>query len=782
MAEMAAQNTPQQAQTAAPPPAKPQGYGDNGENLPVELQNCLRELLKGLEEADLTARRLEVRKLLQRRLYFRGEQYMWWNEKQGIFVPPWEKPTADENEQEPAFQHVTNIFQATQLSLGAVLAQNRVPARFWPQDPHQPKDVSTAKNATKVVDLVHRNNRSNELADEASYLLAVDGFVGAYVRYVTDGERFGYDTEPVMEEVETEVAPEHAYCPQCDEQMPLDAAPFGVCPQCGGEVEIRPPEMALVPRQVGEKEVERGQEVITLYGAMNLRRSMKASEQSQFLYFTLLEDVHKAEICSLYPHLEEKLKSETGPLATDDAYEALARRLLLEGTTRASGTSGEKDLGVYRRSWIRPRAFYAIADKEKRAELMESFPKGCMVEFFGEAYCAARAEGLDEKWVTLHGMPGQGEGQIRETYMSAMIPIQDQTNDLANLHFETFMMGVPEGFADENAIDWQSRKQQGALPGNLSPVQGMTPNTDIRAKLMFSPAAEPSVASVQYRDTLLGPIREFISGDFPALHGGSDQGTDTASGLQLLRNQALGRIGRVWKRLQEFWARVDLLAVKCFAKNRSGAVEAAVLGDSGDFMGETLDPEELNGNVSAYPEVDRQYPILQTQIAGVLANLMGNEAVLPLIAGSPENLSYTLRELGVSELKVPGEDSRVKQLREIELLLQQQPMLAPGMDGIPVPMPSIAPDDVLDNHQVEEQAGIEWANSEAGQKARAENPPGFENVKLHIMAHQQMRKMKELQQAVVEQAVGGGGPANDLAGAEEIPEPKIDEGAANGSA
>jgi hypothetical protein len=50
-------------------------------------------------------------------------------------------------------------------------------------------------------------------------------------------------------------------------------------------------------------------------------------------------------------------------------------------------------------------------------------------------------------------------------------------------------------------------------------------------------------------------------------------------------------------------------------------------------------------------------------------------------------------------------------------------------------VPSIPIDLLFDNHAVELEECRRWANSDAGQIARVENPAGFANVRAHAEAH-----------------------------------------------
>src|SRR5262245_6940708 len=196
---MATLDNPLMTTGTPPPPVDPT-------QLPRRLWYPLWQLLMQLETDDEIPRRYEVREILKRRLFYRGEQYWFWNEDVGSWLPPNQGPAflGDEFE-EPAFQHVTNIVQSTLNSLASVLSQNNTAARFWPSKPSKPQDVQMAKNSSKVVDYIHRNVDWQNLVDGVTYFMGTDGFIGSYSRYVSDGERFGHDEHEILAEFETAV-------------------------------------------------------------------------------------------------------------------------------------------------------------------------------------------------------------------------------------------------------------------------------------------------------------------------------------------------------------------------------------------------------------------------------------------------------------------------------------------------------------------------------------------------------------------------------------------------
>lgn len=776
-------------------PAAPNPTQGNGSDPPETLQIALRELLLDMEMQDEVPRRYEIREILKRRLFFRGEQYWWWNADQGMWMPPTQVPLGDLNDfEQPAFQHVTNIIQATLLGLSSVLSQNNTNSNFSPQKASDPKDVQTAKNASKVVDLIHRNNDWANLVDQQAYFMGTDGFLGSYSRYVSDGEKFGTDERDVLEPTEVPLGNPSVQCADCGYSAEGSTETEPTCPQCGQPLTDIPAETATIPQKIGTVKIPKGQEVVTFVPALQLKRTMWADDQSEFLYMDWITDLHKAKAMQTYPEKADKIASASGGESdggTVNTYERIARRLLYLGSGRHTGVM-LKDLGTFRRAWIRPAAFWSIPghhDGEQvpctRCQLLQQFPEGTHVVFFNDVFCEARNESMDEKWETMHTMPG--EGQLRETLISSIMPIQEQLNDAINLLFEICMYGVPEGFGSEKLLDYEARSKQTASAGNLTPVN--TDGQDIRASLLFTPPTEPSQGMMKYIDMLLNAIPQMLSGYFPALFGGDTGGNDTARGISIQRNQAMGRIGRAWRRMQVFLANTDAKAVRCFAKNRTEDVEVAKQSPSGNYDSDLIRLEDLQGNVTAYPEVDAQYPTLQSDIRALITSLYNEAPGNPLslqIFSSRANLEYTFKTLGATEIEIPGAQQEKKTYKDIEQLITEQPQqgepLPPqppspanpeGTPAQPGPLiPSIIPDPDVDDLKVAAETCKTWLISDAGIEAAGTNPAGYANVKSYLKACTQLAKQQEFQQLVAAQAMQGQGPVNDLGGAEHLSAPK----------
>src|SRR5205807_130681 len=77
-------------------------------------------------EEGIVARRHEIRRIRQARLFWQGMQYAWWNPNDMNWHLPFEQRSSDDRalEEMPRYQFVTNFYQGFGLSFIAVLSQN----------------------------------------------------------------------------------------------------------------------------------------------------------------------------------------------------------------------------------------------------------------------------------------------------------------------------------------------------------------------------------------------------------------------------------------------------------------------------------------------------------------------------------------------------------------------------------------------------------------------------------------------------------------------------------
>jgi hypothetical protein len=751
-----------------PPP-----YGPNNEQLPGPLQQALKGLLDELARENIYARRQEIRKVRQARLFWKGKQYIWWSERDQAFHTPFDTSGTQSDaagDDMPRYQYVTNIYQPFGLSLMAALSQAIPQTRLFPESPSDERDITTAKAGSKVIEYLERSNDARGLLQDMAFYLYTDGKVGGYVRYVMDGQRFGFREMDIFEEAQVAIAPAKAVCPECAWEGTIEAAADGMvapassrrgfdlapetttdgknagetpalpreCLQCGAaltDADITPAETVGVPRRVGTERVPNGQEVISIVGALELKTPLWAREQHEFPYLIWGIEAHISKLKAAYPHVAEQILP--GGLGGDSEYERIARLTVAQGSTMIEQTGDVlANLVTFHRAWLRPWAFYAIEDSPTRRQLLELFPDGCYVAFAGETYCESRNENLDDHWRILHAMPG--DGQDRPALGESLIPVQERLNDLANIAIETYEYGIPATFVDAEIIDLEALEEQTSAPGAMYPVHPR-PGQPVGAAFYATPQAAVSPDMLRHMADLFGPVAQFVTGAFPALFGGEMENQKTASGYAMARDQAMGRLGLPWGRIRKFYSDLILLALECFRRNRTEDLELPVVSSSGDWSAESIHLADLSGRVRVYPEADENFPVSWTQQRQAflqLLQLLGADPTFQRAMTDPENMAVLKHLVGLDDLALPGDEARVKQYREIEQLLLEPPQIsADPLTGILRIEPSIRPDTFADDHAAELATCKRWMSSDAWQRARVENPQGFLNVRAHAIAH-----------------------------------------------
>jgi hypothetical protein len=406
---------------------------------------------------------------------------------------------------------------------------------------------------------------------------------------------------------------------------------------------------------------------------------------------------------------------------------------------------------------MRAAAFEMLEKGNDQDELKEIFPDGVRVRVDNGVYTWSEPAKMDECWAVCHPMPG--DGQFRNAVGSSMVSIQERFNDLVNITQDTYEYGIPAAWYDDELIDVDGIKRQRSRPGARYPVT-RRPGEAMGENFFFEPAATVSADMLAFMKEMMGDLGQFLTGAFPALFGGNTGGNDTARGIATQRDQAMGRMGIVWRPIKKFWAQIMEQAIRLGAKMRQqeggGDMSIAIPDEHGNMETTAVRIEELQGQIFCYPESDENFPESYTAKRANLMQLLGSPiAASPLVqamAAQPDNLQIIHDAIGIEELEIPGTDSRLKALTTINLLLESSPVPTPipvpGPDGQPAvnqqtgqpltqpgPLgPSLQPDPDTDDLMIEGQEYKRWINSPEGQAAKQQNQPGFANVKLYFMA------------------------------------------------
>ncbi|HXI43458.1 MAG TPA: hypothetical protein VNH83_25985 [Bryobacteraceae bacterium] len=613
-----------------------------------------------------------------------------------------------------------------------------------PKSAWREEDLATAKAASDICDLIESNNKLKLLAIREAYLGWTQGMWGGYVRYLVD-KKFGTHKEPIMEMSTVKVEDDYFECPQCHAKTPEEAVVGSgqlACPQCStplDQADFHEGETAEVPVVSGSKTYPDGQEVISIYGALNLKVMPQANSQDETLYLVCVEEKHRAALRAAFPEKAKEIDFSEG--SAEDTYERRARLQLFggvggQGRTTSGYTMPFSSLLTYKRAWLRPEAFWDIDDEEVRDELLAKLPDGARIDIAGKVCLRVTPEDMDTCWCLCMPMPGQGA--YREPWGWSCLDSQKQFNNVDNLIAEYMERAAftPIAFNSE-LVNGEALQGKIAEPGSFIPVKLEKGGRQYKLDELFHEFKSTMSENVMSRRKDMVEAMQSVSGAQPALWGGGIQHIDTASGYQQALNQTLGQYMLLWAAVTEFHSSLMLLAVECFRRNRDQDTDLTVVEKSGEFAAKYIRLDQLKGNILAEPEADDGFPSTWSETVDRLVGLAKNPQIaeqLQQLFALPSNAPLARRFIGIPELVFPLEQSREKQWREIDALLDGQSTPDP-LNLNPYGIPSQPVHIWTDNHEVEMATIQEWCDDDKGITASKENPLGFNNVMAHFLAH-----------------------------------------------
>jgi len=704
-----------------------------------ELQKTLYSLYIKCVSEDRYPRLVEVKDVKQAEFYWGGRQYVWWSTQDKSWQLPNQAQAVNYGDLNlddmPRFEFVTNIYQARGLMVIGAVAGAPPRVRFFPADADNAADLETADGRTKLARLIQRWNPVQKMLQEEVYHAWTGGFIAYWTRYVGDGEKFGVDSLDILSEGSEDTG-DTILCPQCGWASPADQAmPPIPCPECGNELtadDIVPGEPIPMPEDGGTIDAPKGRQVISVYGALNCKRPQHVQDQSEFHYFAIEREVHYSTLRAAFDEKADEIKPGLA-FGADDSFERNARLSVAENTKLLTQTgSAQSALCTYAVVWFRPSSFWMIDDKAKREELLQLFPRGCRVELCGSTYLKSEAQSMDDCVVTTHVMPGRG--QHRPGIGTAMLSIQDRVNTFSNIEAETYEYGIPITYRASDTWNADADEDQRSAPG-LEVEVYLQPGAQIQNRIMQVRADTASPTMQAHEQQLMGPVSDEISGAYPALSGASAPGStpETLGQQAMQRDQAMGRMGVFYVNLKQAHADILTLACRTLEQNIDGVVKSPVLGDSGDFESDSVDVTAMEGEAEAYPEGDENFPELWNQQRATMTQIM-DSPFGPQLVKEADNAELFGKLTGIPDLKIPGVDSRRKQLKEIgEIIKSLTPTEQQPMGGVPM----VEVDPEVDEHEVEAGTCKSYLNSSKGQKLKLENPMAWMAIKQHMQQHLQ---------------------------------------------
>ena len=703
--------------------------------VPDEWKTILSSLLQKCELEDEAVHYAWVRKAKRLELYFNNIVTLFWDNLQN----DWSIPNWDDKEAEGVPPRIINIYRPHGESIIAALTVGVPSVLFFPSDADNADDIDKAENFSSLAKLVQKHNKAKLLYIKILSIFFNQGTPFVYTYSKTD-RKFGfYQVEETSLESQTSYNHE---CPICGQQFgegSQDSTSMQ-CPSCGQQVntEVTPQTVQVpVPIQVNK---EKARVIIDPFGVLNVKVPYSARTQEHCGFLILKFDQSIASLRSIFcipgPNGEEPLVEGIESTTADTSVDSSVRYPSVFLNNQPQNTA------VVRCVWYRPWQFELIVGSKEglyRQEvdaIKQKYPMGVYVIYINNEAVEINGEDMDDHWTM--GLDPRSASIHGEPLGTNLAMIQDINAEIDELELQTMEHGISELFIASDAIDFNKYANNQAKPGNITQTF-KEPGKNIGDNFFETRTAQlsPEVAALtqKYKN-----LAEFVTGDFPTVYGGSVPGTSTATEYTKSQNQALQRLGTISAIASQLWADVIGKAVKEYAQVLNYD-EKLTEKNAGGFQSTNIDHMALKvGEVGeCEPEFSELLPISSGQIKDTLMQLVqSKDEMLMALLSHPQNNELIKKALGIPELYIPGINDRTKQYREISLLLQQQPQQSPNS---PLGAESSIPPEEFDDHNVEMEVCKVWLNSSKGQKAKDENPPGYQNVVLHWKAHQMMLQM-----------------------------------------
>jgi hypothetical protein len=753
-----------------------------------ELDDDIKALLKSIvdhfDDEDRGVRDRQIRQWRRLKLLWENIQNAYYSEVAHDWRVPESERSGEESDQ-GYYDKPVNVFRAYLESIIAALSVTVPSVTCYPDDADNPIDITTAKAGDKIAELIYRHNNTPLLWLHALFIFCTEGMTACY-NYTHEDKKYGtYEEKQYEDQTQQQQA---SICPNCGAEMsdptittqqqnkfqpgPEDVPADNVlqeadlCPSCAQMVV---PDLqnqtVTVTRMVGVTNHPKARVCMEVYGGLFVKVPVWARNQADCSYLIWSYETHYANVLEQYSELRDKISKGS---SNYDLYEQWGRT-----SPQYRGEHPVNNVTV-RNCWLRPAAFNVL-NKDESEKVLKLYPDGVKVTVVNDQVAYAENESLDDHWTVTYNPLSD---YIHFDPLGLLLTsVQDITNDLISLVLQTVEHGIPQTFADPTVLNFNAYRNSEVIPGGIYPAKPKSGRA-LSEGFYEVKTATLSQEVLPFADKIQ-QVGQLVSGALPSLFGGQMAGSRTASEYSMSRAQALQRLQTTWKMLLSWWkeifGKVIPMYIDCIKED-----EKQVKKDEfGNFVNVFIRKAELGGKIGSIElEANENLPITWNQQKDAIMELfqLNNPDIMQALA-SPENIPYLKKAIGLTDYIIPGEDDRQKQYEEIELLINSEPIQMPPdpnmmmqaqQMGMPPPppqmLPSIEVDPDVDNHALEADICRRWLVSDAGRLAKLENPPGYQNVLLHmkmhrdVMQNQMMGQQMMQQQPPQQQQAGQGSP------------------------
>jgi len=640
--------------------------------------------------------------------YFRGHQRLYYDhyekDVRAFHESPDYDPLIDADSEK-----VVNIFRAHGEAVMSALTIEIPGVNFLPDDAENANDIDTSKNYSAAALLIQRHNDAEIKYAHAVYLAWISPLVAAY-HYTKSDKKYGSVKRPKSKTVEESRT--WFECGNCGAEVPEGTE---TCPNCQHTNIKEQTEVYPVNRPDGSEEVPKTRVCIEVMNNQYVKVSPLAKTQADTPYLIYEFEEHVSSARFRYPD------ADIQPGASDTSNERYGRN--------PQGKHYEDSQMVTTKCvWLRPEAYF-YEDSDTGKALLKNYPDGIYVEYINDVAMAIRGESLDDYW-TLLEMPTSSHVH-NNPIGQPLFDIQDIENDIINLSVDTMVQGIPQTFADPTVLDFEEYGKQELRPGNV--YRAKKPANGGLGEGFYQTRTATMNQEIDRFESKVDQKGQFVVGSFPSIYGGTlEGGSKTYSEYSSSRQQALQRLSLINKSLTKWWARIMEKCVPLYVESLLEDERYTYQTAPGEFMNLQIKKDATDGRVGhVEPSAANSLPMTWGQQRDIIMSLiqLNNEAINAVLF-SPENASLLVRVSGIPELRIPGDDARTKQYREIMQLVATEATEVEGSMN-----PSVAVDPEVDDHMIESQVCRSFLQSKNGQDLKQTNPRAYANVLAHYNQH-----------------------------------------------
>lgn len=722
---------------------------DNSSGLNKEDQSRLMQLVRRYCEQWAPVRRQLLERCLENFEFFKGNHFTSFNPDAFEFfdgISALNKSHAEDSDDRDLYKFCNNLYQMLATAFVAALSPQLPKSVYIPQNAEYLQDVTTAKTAQILIDIVERKNREKALLKQQLLYLFMCGCYFRHTRYIVSADRAGTHKEPVYGYQEAELIPDRHVCDQCGQVTPANSVGMLMGPQCqhcGAQLDqsgFFPAETGTALTQVGTKEQPDGMVAWSTYSPLEVDADPRAKELRQTPLLKLELEIHVAELRASYPEIYDQIAAGTSTGTSDNG--SLDRTFRQQVYAQADG--GTRIVGddspTLTRAWIQPWAFDLEADRQFGERMRKLFPSGCLIVYTGETFLEAREERLTDKWT--HATCHEGFGLFSPCPGDVVIPFNKRFNDISNIIHE-FMDRSASGITLGNTdlIDPKALNGKPLLPGIINPIKlkGVAATgSKTLAEALFQFKFELAAEAYSYGDKLLY-LGQMMSGVPPQIYGGAgDPNVQTKGGQEQQLNTSMGKLNIYWENLREEHAAADELAVKCAKDNLTDDMRDVIAEQGSEFRNQYVRIDDLQGDIHAYPDTDQGFPMTAGELRERWQQLFemaskDPEGPIAQLFDDSTNQEQAAKSMGMPGLVIPAKAMSSKVAQNIAQLLKAEPVVDPQTGQ---KTPTILPDKSIDDFEVIRRDVRKYCQENCD-LART-NPEGFDNVLAYLQVAVQM--------------------------------------------